>query len=181
MKKIMFLALSLALAATLCLTGCSKTRKAVESVGKDLCADSGKNADKVVMNESFAEFTALLIFDSMKALMPEDMTQEKFVAQMKDNVLKDQGNANEFESCSVKIEVKKCEDIYKEIAAEENVAEMKVTEKRIGEIGARMGIRNCGVISATMKKKGDEKEQTVPVYVGEINGAYQIFFAREPK
>jgi hypothetical protein len=199
MKKTLTIIAGLALVAGLGLTGCNKAKDgatkdgggaaAVDTIKKDICTPE-KLMD-IVMSDAIIEFMTRATYDKAANEALGIKSEDEAVKKNKEESAKTKAdmknNAFEFESCGAETKEVKCEDAYAAIAKELGAGGViKVDEKKIVDIGTKMGIKNCSQITLTskMKKKATDTEAPAEtkksMYMGETGGKVQVFYLIAP-
>ena len=186
MKKAMALCSCAVLAAALSFSGCSKTKKAMSGMARDICGDK---AVQTMMSDAWIEFNVRIMLagpmgDLVRAMDDKKMSDDDIIKKMKQDMSRDMARDADkkikFSSCATQAETMKCDAAFKEIAGDKSnrmqEALGKDAVKNLTDIAGKMNIKNCGVITVKARADKKDKEETHKVYVGEINGKVTSFF-----
>lgn len=194
MKKIFALAFCVSLALCAGFAGCKKSsdkadpankpkeaKADVKAIEKDFC-DLTKMTG-LILSDAYAEYMGRAEYAAESKNGKPSMTEEQAVAKMVGDMKQDM-KGDMFASCTkAAVQDVKCEDAFKQLAAEKDGPGKMLgadAEKTLAEIGKKMDIKACAIVTVTAKTKDSDKDETVKMYAGDVKGKTQAFWVIEP-
>jgi hypothetical protein len=192
MRKMFAVIFCIAVAASVSFNGCKKAGEAdkkaagkteekpkidLKVIEKDFC--DVKKMTGLLYSDAFGEFMGRAQYAAELSSRKPEKTEEDYVKNVVGDMKQDMGGEM-FSACG-KVEAKeiKCEDAFKQLAAERYGPGKMVRndpEKAVAAIGEKMGITNCVMLSVTATSTSTNKEDTGKVYAGDFKGTMQAFW-----